>query len=65
MFEIISEERIRIAADYLSGTDNSFAKLLVYGEEFKAADLTPIYILDQKTADVYVTSAERIEKSFH
>jgi hypothetical protein len=65
MFEIVSEERIRIAADYLSGTDNSFAKLLVYGEEFKAADLTPIYILDQKTADVYVTSAERIQKSFH
>jgi hypothetical protein len=65
MFEIISEERIRTAADYLSGTDNSFAKLLVYGEKFKAADLTPIYILDQKTADVYVTSAERIQKTFH
>ncbi len=65
MFEIVSEERIRTAADYLYGTDNSFAKLLVYGEEFKAADLTPIYILDQKTADMYVTSAERIQKSFH
>jgi hypothetical protein len=65
MFEIISEERIKAAADFLSGTDNSFAKLLGYGEEFKAVDLTPIYIIDNKTADVYVTSAERMQKSFH
>jgi hypothetical protein len=65
MFEIISEERIKAAADFLSGIDNSFAKLLGYGEEFKAVDLTPIYIIDNKTADVYVTSAERMKKSFH
>ena len=65
MFQIVPEYKIRQAADYLSGEENSFSKLLEYGKEFKAADLTPIYIIDKKTADVYVTSAERIQKSFH
>jgi hypothetical protein len=65
MFEIIPEERIRAAADFMPESDNSFVKLLEYGEEFKAADLTPIYIIDSKKADVYVTSMERLQKSFH
>jgi hypothetical protein len=65
MLEIIPEKRIRMAADFMSETDNAFVKLLEYGEEFRAANLTPIYIVDNVTADVYVTSAERIQKSFH
>ena len=65
MFEIIPEERIRYAADIMPDPDNSFVRLLAYGKEFKAADLTPIYIIDSKTADVYVTSAERVQKSFN
>lgn len=65
MFEIISEERIRYAADIMPDPNNSFIRLLEYGKEFKAADLTPIYIIDSMTADVYVTSAERVQKSFH
>lgn len=65
MFEIIPEERIRFAADIMPNRDNSFFRLLEYGKEFKAADLTPIYIIDSNTADVYVTSAERVKKSFH
>ena len=65
MFEIIPEERIRYAADIMPEADNSFVRLLRYGQEFKAADLTPIYIIDSNTADVYVTSAERVQKSFH
>ena len=44
---------------------NSFIRLLEYGKEFKAADLTPIYIIDSTTADMYVTSAERVQKTFH
>lgn len=65
MLEIIPEKRIKFAAEAMSNSDNSFARLLEYGKEFKAADLTPIYIVDSMTADVYVTSAERLKKSFH
>jgi hypothetical protein len=65
MLEIIPEKRIKYAAEAMLESDNSFIKLLAYGEEFKAADLTPIYIMDRNTADMYVTSAERLKKSFH
>lgn len=54
-----------MAAAWLAGEENSFACLLKYGEEFKQANLTPIYIMNSSTADVYVTSAERMQKQFH
>lgn len=65
MFEVIPEERIKVAADVLAGEENNFAVLLECGKQFKQANLTPIYILNTKTADVYVTSMERMQKDFH
>lgn len=65
IFEVIPENRIRAAAELMADTDNSFQTLLKYGDEFKAADLTPIYIINNTTSDVYVTTVERMQKDFH
>ena len=66
MYEIIPEYKIKAAAEYMSDEgDNSFSLLLKYGEKFKTADLTPIYIMNSNTAEVYVTSVEKVERKYH
>lgn len=65
MLEIIPEESIKEAAEICPDLDNNFYKLLEYGKEFKSADLTPIYIMDVNSYDVYVTSKERVDKRYH
>jgi hypothetical protein len=67
MYEVIPEYKIKAAAEYMSDEDdnNSFSLLLKYGERFKTAALTPIYIINSNTAEVYVTSVEKMEQKFH
>ena len=65
IFEILPENRIKAAAEIMDEGDNSFASLLKHGQEFKSADLTPIYILNSHTSEVYVTSVERMNQDFH
>lgn len=69
IYEVIPEERIRIAAnladDVVPQEDNSFKQLLTYGDKFKAINLVPIYILNTKTSEIFVTSTESLLQKFH
>ena len=47
------------------GEDNSFFRLLTAAEEFRKAELTPVYILDATTMDVMVVAKETHNKRLH
>ncbi len=64
MLEIIPEENITHASSYMPDA-TIFSELLQHGIEFKKAGLKPIYILDNETKEVFVTSAERIQQTLH
>ena len=40
----IEEEVIKNAADVMGGGENSFSRLLIYGEVYRKAGLNPIYL---------------------
>jgi len=62
----IPEEIIRDSAAACSDDDNnSFARLLKYGEEVKAMGLTPNYILDPYHMDIVVVIEETYEKKLN
>jgi len=67
MYQFIPERIIKKCAEDLSieEPNNSFIFLLGEGDKFKAAELTPIYIIDSETSAVTVTSKQRLEKKFH
>jgi hypothetical protein len=62
----IPEEIIRDSAEVCSDDDNnSFARLLKYGEEVRAMGLTPNYILDPYNMDIVVVIEETYEKKLN
>lgn len=65
--QIVPEKVIREAAEYLSAEEknNSFIYALETGKVFKENDLSPLYLLDNETKAIYVTSKERMKKMFH
>lgn len=65
MVEIVPERRIKEAAKHLAGEPNSFSALLDLGKQYRSADLTPIYLFDRSTAEIYVTSKEKVSGKFH
>lgn len=44
---------------------NNFLKVFNAGQEFKAAGLTPIYLLDQEYMDLVVIAKEIYKKKLH
>ena len=46
---------------------NSFDLILLEGQKFKEADLTPIYIQDTQDGiqNIIITSQERLQNKFH
>jgi len=68
LYKIIPEKIIKESAFMamkLDGEDNSFFRLLTAAEEFRKADLTPVYILDATTMDVMVVAKETHNKKLH
>ena len=45
--------------------DNSFMRLLEAAQDFRKADLTPVYVLDIHTMDVFVVAKETYKKRLH
>lgn len=67
VLQIVPERVIKEAARVLEKEEknNSFTYALQTGEVFKQNNLTPVYLLDEVTVSIYVTSKERIKKKFH
>jgi hypothetical protein len=67
MYQIIPEKIIKSAANHMKDTEphNSFFYLLEEGEQFKKADLVPVYLLNTITQEVLVTSRECMRKKYH
>jgi hypothetical protein len=45
--------------------NNSFIYALETGKVFKENNLSPLYLLNNDTMTIYVTSKERMKKKFH
>ena len=65
--KILPESMIEEAADIYRKEDpeNSFIRLLRAGEEFKEAGLTPIFLCSETLQDLFVTTAEMLQKKLH
>lgn len=65
MFQIIPEKKIKEAAKLIGDEENTFKKVLIIGKDFKDANLTPMYLLNHITQEIFVTSKERMKNIFH
>ena len=66
MYQIVDEEIIVSAAKALkSEPGNSFERALEIAEEYREADLTPVFILNYETKVISVTTQELVEKKYH
>ena len=67
MYKIVPEKIIRNAADHMREEDplNSFHILLEEGELYKEANLKPVYLYNEKTRQMTVTSRECIQGIYH
>lgn len=65
--QIVPEQMIKQAAKAMEQEEknNSFIYALETGKAFKDNDLTPVYLLDNVSSAIYVTSKERMQKKFH
>lgn len=57
----VDEDLIR-KASILSGPDNTFITALNFAEQYRAAGLTPVYLLDDATNMVIITYQEKLDK---
>lgn len=67
-YKVIPEKIIKESAFLsieLEGANNSFFKLLLAAEEFKKADMTPVFILDVYTMRIKVIAKETHKKKLH
>ncbi len=61
----VEEELIKNAAEVAGGEDNSFSRLLIYGEVYRKAGLTPIYLTTKDFTDFAVSCEETFQKKLH
>lgn len=67
-FKIIPEHVMEESADTATSmgeSDNSFSRMLLAAEEYKKAEMTPMFILDMKNMDVYCVAKETFGKKLH
>lgn len=67
MYHIIPEKLIENSAEIMRELDplNRYYFLLEEADLYRAANLTPIYLLDIGTDEVFVTSQEYMSRKFH
>jgi hypothetical protein len=68
-FLVIPEEIVKhcaqqVAEEYPS-SGNNFKLCLDYGDKFRIAGLTPVYLCKDNMRDVFVTSMEKFQNKFH
>jgi len=67
-YKIIPEKVIKESAEIandLGESDNSFSHLLLTAEEFKQANMTPMFLLDPYRMDVLCVARETFGKKLH
>jgi hypothetical protein len=67
-FKIIPEHIIKesaFLAQEFEGANNSFMRLLKAAEEFKQANLTPVFLVDTINMNVKVVAKETYNKKLH
>ena len=65
-YVVIPETVIKEAADAMvDDPQNNFVKVWNAGQEFKAAGLTPIYLLNEIYMDLFVIAKETYKKKLH
>jgi hypothetical protein len=62
----ISEKILREAVQYIpEDEDSGMRTVLMAADEYKAANMTPIFILDKYTMSIYVVAEETFGKKLH
>lgn len=62
----VSEEVMREAVQYIPEDEESGIRtVLKAADEYKAANMTPIFIMDRYTMSVYVVAKETFGKKLH
>ncbi len=62
----VPESTLRQAAEYIPQEEESgIRRVLKAAEEYRAANMTPIFILDQQNMDVLVVARETFGKRLH
>ena len=67
-YKIVPEKVIKESAEMatdLGESDNSFSHLLLKAEEFKQANMTPMFLLDPYRMDVLCVARETFGKKLH
>jgi hypothetical protein len=66
MYFAIPESVVREASDAIpDDPNNSFARILRAGKEFRDAGMTPLYILDPNYKDLVVVAQETFKKKLN
>ena len=68
VYKIIPENIITDAANVateMGDEQNSFVRLLSAAKEFKAAGMTPIFLLDGDKMDMFCVAKETFKKKLH
>ena len=67
-YKVIPEHIMQASAETLIGSgesDNSFSRMLLLAEEYKKAEMTPMFVLDVNNMDVYVVAKETFGKKLN
>lgn len=67
-YKIIPEHIMEASADTaieMGESDNSFSRMLLAAQEFKNANMTPMFILDAQNMDVFCVARETFGKKLH
>ncbi len=63
---IVPEQIVKQAWDAIDNEpDSGFAIVLQAAEDYKAANMTPMFILDQSSMDIYCFAKETFGKKLH
>lgn len=64
-YTIVPEELIKKSSETGDEDSNVYQKLLKAGQEYKDADMTPIYIYDPSSKNLIVAAEETLGKKLH
>ena len=62
----VDEKIIKEAVQYIPDNEESGMRtVLVAADEYKAANMTPIFIMDKRSMSIYVVAKETFGKKLH
>ena len=68
-YVVVPEHIVRNAAEVFAKEEgskvNTFQKMLLVGEEYKKANMTPVYLYNPETAEVFVQTEEQLKNKLH